>query len=217
MIENELKELKKELKSMRNDFDNMDLWEKVCNTDLKFTKKVQKRGFKILAITAQYQIKKATKIWGPFGLYWGIKDEKFQIIDTFCLYTAILYYVGDDHIRGEFPIHSDISLKMKDNYNEDWAKKVATDALTKGLSKLGFNSDVFEGKYDSETAYSENKYIADNYNNKKNYSVKDEIEKYLKKNIPDNIKKKIIAFLNENPSEAAMFSYLNNFLNKMEA
>jgi hypothetical protein len=30
----------------------------------------------------------------------------------------------------------------------DFAKKVETDALTKGLSKLGFNADVFMGLYD---------------------------------------------------------------------
>ena len=32
-------------------------------------------------------------------------------------------------------------------------KKVATDALTKGLSKLGFNADVFMGMFD------DNKYV----------------------------------------------------------
>ena len=32
--------------------------------------------------------------------------------------------------------------------DEEYAKKVATDALTKGLSFLGFNADIFLGKYD---------------------------------------------------------------------
>jgi hypothetical protein len=38
--------------------------------------------------------------------------------------------------------------------DDDCVKKVATDALTKGLSKLGFNADVFLGLYD------DNKYVA---------------------------------------------------------
>ena len=32
--------------------------------------------------------------------------------------------------------------------DDEFAKKVRTDALTKGLSLIGFNSDVFEGKFD---------------------------------------------------------------------
>ncbi len=30
----------------------------------------------------------------------------------------------------------------------DFAKKIETDALTKALSKIGFNADVFMGRYD---------------------------------------------------------------------
>ena len=37
--------------------------------------------------------------------------------------------------------------------NNDVHKKLKTDALTKGLSELGFNSDIFEGKFD------DNKYV----------------------------------------------------------
>jgi len=37
----------------------------------------------------------------------------------------------------------------------DFAKKMETDALTKVLSKMGFNADVFMGRYD------DNKYVQD--------------------------------------------------------
>ena len=37
--------------------------------------------------------------------------------------------------------------------DDEFAKKVQTNAITKGLSALGFNSDVFEGKFD------DNKYV----------------------------------------------------------
>ena len=38
--------------------------------------------------------------------------------------------------------------------NDDFAKKVETDTLTKALSKLGFNADIFLGKFD-DTKYVE--------------------------------------------------------------
>ena len=42
---------------------------------------------------------------------------------------------------------------MGSRVDDDCIKKVATDALTKGLSKLGFNADVFMGRFD------DNKYV----------------------------------------------------------
>ena len=65
-----------------------------------------------------------------------------------------MFYLWNEK-RGEFPITSSIKvayvtsggkgyLKIDDEY----MKKLQTDALTKGLSFLGFNSDVFEGLFD---------------------------------------------------------------------
>ena len=54
-------------------------------------------------------------------------------------------------------------------HDDDAVKKVATDALTKGLSRLGFNSDVFEGLFD------DNKYVAEmnlKFGNKKKDTTK---------------------------------------------
>ena len=124
---------------------NMALWNEVCTTDPAMTKRMQ-YGPKLTSIDAQYQLKEATKVFGSFGHKWGVKDEYFNFHsnDTnTCLYTAILFYSD-----GEIPIHSDIEVYKDKRYVKDWSKKVATDALTKGLSKLGFNSDVFEGKFD---------------------------------------------------------------------
>jgi len=132
---------------------NIELWEKVEQTDPKYTKRVEIGTYKYTAIDAHYQILKATTEWGPLGNKWGIKDEKFTPIMTgdksvaSIIYTAVLYYP-----EGEFPINSDarINSKTKNGYveNKDYAKKASTDALTKGLSKLGFSADVFMGKFD---------------------------------------------------------------------
>ena len=125
----------------------MGIWNAVCTTDPKYTKKVNQRGG-FTAIDAQYQIQTATEMFGAFGMGWGVKDETFNIIDNMVIYQAILWYVFDGIAdENQIPIHSSLAVKP------DCIKSVATDALTKGLSKLGFNADVFLGKFD------DNKYV----------------------------------------------------------
>lgn len=137
--------------------ENMKFWNSVCKTNPAETKTVE-YPFKHTAIGAMFQIKHATEQWGMIGIAWGVKDEKFTplMLDTehkgFLFYSATLFYPG-----GEMPIHADINFynRTKNGYQieNDITKKVATDALTKGLSKLGFNADVFEGLFD------DNKYV----------------------------------------------------------
>ena len=136
--------------------DNMQLWNSVCVTDPQHTKRVNQRGG-FTAIGAQSQIMEATKVFGPFGTGFGVHTETFTSFDLegLCLYQATLWYKSRI-IRGEikeFPIHSSIKYSVNGRVDDDFAKKVATDALTKGLSKLGFNADVFLGKFD------DNKYV----------------------------------------------------------
>lgn len=142
--------------------DNMKLWYSVNKTAPSDTKKVS-FGRAFTAISPQSQRRAATEQFGPYGLGWGIevgsedwkvwKDGDTELVD----YTAVLFYKINGEL-GRFPINSCIarvatSGKGKHLLDEDWNKKVSTDALTKGLSMLGFNSDVFEGKFD------DNKYI----------------------------------------------------------
>jgi hypothetical protein len=54
------------------------------------------------------------------------------------------------------PIYGSTTLRdRKGNIDKDAPKKATTDALTKALSQLGFNADVFLGKFD------DNKYVED--------------------------------------------------------
>ena len=132
---------------------NTKLWDSVEKTDPKFTKKVNQRGG-FTAIGAQYQVRKATEAFGPFGIGWGVKEETFQRYEDtgLVLYQGTLWYkYGKDN--GEVPIHSSIKYHANSRVDDDFAKKVATDAMTKGLSKLGFNADVFMGLFD------DNKYV----------------------------------------------------------
>lgn len=130
--------------------DNLKLWQSVEKTDPNHTKKANVGGNKITAIAPQYQIMNATRVWGSYGTSWGFKTithdyslaEKFNLVG----FHGLFYYP-----YGEFPITSSIKL-YKDNaltkVDDDWAKKLETDTLTKALSKLGFNADVFMGRYD---------------------------------------------------------------------
>jgi len=135
-----------------------DLWDKVFKTNPKNTKEVS-FGRRFTSICAYSQIEKATELWGSFGNLWGVENEKFEAVHHnddrtpcyhYCFYSATLFYPD-----GKFDIHSDIEIfhtsgKRAGQYNEDWPKKVATDALTKGLSKLGFNADIFQGKFEDK-------------------------------------------------------------------
>lgn len=138
---------------------NLDLWQSVETTDPEFTTKVNQRGG-FTAIGAQYQLKNATELFGPFGVGFGVSDEKYTPIldDSLIVYTATFWYnystmSGQPDKNGQFPISSSIKTSMGNRIDDDCIKKVATDALTKGLSKLGFNADVFMGRFD------DNKYV----------------------------------------------------------
>lgn len=131
---------------------NMKLWEQVSETNPQHTKYVNQRGG-FTAIDAQYQIKRATEMFGPMGLGWGVKNEVFTpMTNGMTLYQAEFWYSSSGN-DGCFPINSSIAMQKGGRLDEEFAKKVSTDALTKGLSKLGFNSDIFEGKFD------DNRYI----------------------------------------------------------
>lgn len=130
----------------------LEFWTAVEKTDPKYTKHVNQRGG-FTAIDAYYQIKNATAQWGPLGGAW--------------YYTATpqLVPVGEQsvwlarielfHPRGEHPVvqYGCKSAMQGGKVDEDAPKKAITDGLTKCLSLLGFNADVFMGRFD------DNKYV----------------------------------------------------------
>jgi hypothetical protein len=156
---------------------NLELWNQVCETNPAITKRVNTRGG-FTSIDAQAQIKRATELWGPFGKDWGLKCLDFTIISTTLdnvgvSLEAIFYYPAnrdpdnkDAFNLFEFEIASDMVYKP----NDDCFKKLQTDCITKALSRLGFNSDVFEGKYD------DNRYVAE-MNKKYNKATDKPVEK----------------------------------------
>ena len=136
--------------------ENMELWNSVCITPIEWAKDVNVGNRTITSPCAYKRIERATELWGPFGKKWGVKNERFNIIaNLVSYYQATLYYPD-----GEMPIHSDVKIYFKSgSYNEDWTKKNATDALTKGLSKIGMCADIFQNQFKAGNP-DDNKYIA---------------------------------------------------------
>ena len=133
--------------------DNMRIWSQVERTNPEHTKPVPKGRFKLTAICAQSQRKRATEVFGPCGIGWGVdpKFERYEFMDVgelkVCTYHGVLWFM-DGTQRGEVPIMASIPVESFGKFDDEYSKKVSTNALTKGLSVLGFNADVFMGKFD---------------------------------------------------------------------
>lgn len=130
--------------------ENLKIWEAVCKTAPSQTKKVNQRGG-YTAIDPTYQAMKATEQFGAYGTGWGLKESDFDytLFDKtgMVIHKAIFFYVG-----GSFPITNAISVfsdKQQTRADEDFAKKVETNTISKALSRLGFSADVFMGLFDN--------------------------------------------------------------------
>lgn len=132
---------------------NTELWDKVCKTDPAATTRVSQRGG-FTAIDAYSQIHRATEVFGPVGTGWGWEVEWDHSIAGVISADVRLWYTQDGK-RSELPVSGATHLEGQPRQDSDAKKKALTDAITKGLSYLGFNADVFLGKFD------DNKYVAE--------------------------------------------------------
>ncbi len=136
--------------------ENLRIWGAVESTDPAHTKQVNKGGHSITAIDAYQQIRKATEMFGPAGIGWGWSYEKEDVS-----------FVDIPTSRGEIRKHCLVTLKFWHEHRDkcftvtggsaardsDCVKSATTDGITKALSYLGFNADVFLGAFDG------NKYL----------------------------------------------------------
>ena len=134
--------------------ENLELWHKVEKTNPKYTKQANVCGNKITSIAPQYQIMNVTEQFGSYGKTWGFKNIEldYTLVPEFNLivFKAIFFYPD-----GEFPTINSIKMFMdnaKLKIDDNFAKKLETDTLTKAISKLGFNADIFMGKFE-DTRY----------------------------------------------------------------
>lgn len=134
--------------------ENLELWHKVEKTNPKYTKQANVGGNKLTSIAPQYQIMNVTEQFGSYGKTWGFKNIEldYTLVPEFNLivFKAIFFYPD-----GEFPTINSIKMFMdnaKLKIDDNFAKKLETDTLTKAISKLGFNADIFMGKFE-DTRY----------------------------------------------------------------
>lgn len=139
--------------------DNMKIWDQVETTDPDMTERVNFGQFKFTTIDAMYQVRQATRVLGPCGIGWGLRNQKYEVLHidpadphySLLLFTAEFWYKLDGQ-EGACDVAADIELfeNTKNGWKRvsDPSKKVRTDCLTKGLSWLGFSADVFLGRFD---------------------------------------------------------------------
>lgn len=131
--------------------DNLALWNSVARTDPRNTKRVNQRGG-FTAIAAHSQIMEATRAFGPIGQGWGYETGVPVFADGI-VFVPVTVWHGD---RGNSfgPMWGGAEWRSdKGRLDSDAAKKATTDGLTKCLSQIGFNADVFLGLFD------DNKYV----------------------------------------------------------
>tara|TARA_R110000823_G_scaffold297511_3_gene417674 strand:- start:8545 stop:9213 length:669 start_codon:yes stop_codon:yes gene_type:complete len=140
--------------SKNNKTSNTALWDQVFQTDPAFTKFVKVgRGF--TAIDAFYQVKTATQVFGPVGIGWGWTTDETYSEGLVIVKMHLWYKHPDSSERSEPVVHFGCKALVGKGgrINEDAVKSATTDALTKALSYIGFNGDVFMGMFD------DNKYV----------------------------------------------------------
>ncbi len=155
---------------------NLAIWNQVCKTDPDFTKAFNNAGFKGTMTNACFQALKATALFGPVGIGWGIDliEDRIEGHEAF-KYEAetergemVVRYVYPRKIwmskirfwyidpatgkRGEVYQWGGtdfLGINAKGPFiDDDAAKKSVTDAFTKCLSYLGFSADIHMGRYD---------------------------------------------------------------------
>jgi hypothetical protein len=125
---------------------NVALWDSVCETDPANTKNVNDGRRNFTCVCAYSQIRRATELWGPYGTTWKLEDLNIQFGPGPQLVTLTGRFVYPD---GDFPVMNMAKhTNNKGAPDQDCLKKLGTDTLTKALSKLGFNADIFLGKFD---------------------------------------------------------------------
>lgn len=126
--------------------DTLALWKAVEETDPRYTKLVTLGGRRFTDIDAYWQLRRATELWGPYGSTWGLDDVTLTFTHDG---TAVLLRAAFRYPGGSFGIHNSARvISVKGSFDEEWAKKIETNTLSKALSRLGFSADVYMGRFD---------------------------------------------------------------------
>ena len=157
-----------------------ELWDRVQQTDPKYTKRFKRAGgFQGTAVNPTYLARRATEEWGPIGQGWGVEvahEEFVELPTTEVLHKLLvrLWYLSDMEASGTNPSsrlakhvakrcevyqygQTMMAAMTRDGVlrvDEEAPKKSLTDGMVKCLSLLGFSADIHLGMYD------DNKYVS---------------------------------------------------------
>lgn len=149
--------------------DNLRIWHAVEKTDPRHTKTFSRGGgFRGTAINATYLARKATEVFGPMGIGWGLEIMNEEIMQGAPLAEGVselihkvrvkLWYKQGEQ-RGEVVQFGQTTFVGKNRNglftDEEAPKKSLTDGMSKCLSLLGFAADIHLGMFD------DNKYVND--------------------------------------------------------
>lgn len=165
---------------------NLELWAACGETNPKFTKQVdQKGGF--TSINPYYQIELATGLWGAYGKAWGLRniERDFSILDS----TGLMNYKAEFFCpETTFEINNSVMVRtVKGRVDEDFMMKVETKTLTKALSKIGFNHDVFQAQFDDANYVAERMAEVELEQAEDKDKLKDERFKEIQKDVENSI------------------------------
>ena len=148
---------------------NLALWDRHKKPHDDALRKFKKGGgFSGTAIDPMWVIREATSEWGPVGYGWGYSVIKEEYVtgaqfkdgdgnDVLHVLRVEIWYTGDNGERCVLESYGQ-TMFVGQNKNgpftdEEAPKKSLTDAVSKGLSWLGFGSAVHMGMFDG------NKYV----------------------------------------------------------
>ena len=134
--------------------ENLRLWKSVEKTPPDMTKHVKARGG-YTTVDAQWQLRVATALWGPYGDRWGMRNLDYRFIDIHDRDEKRTFMTSSVVLKAEFFYPSngkEVSFEIlnddKWTSGDDTLKKLITNTRSKALSMLGFSADVFLGKFD---------------------------------------------------------------------
>ena len=131
---------------------NMDIWNNLAPSDPKYLKKISFGARSFTAIDPQYQVMKMTEQFGPVGEGWGWHSTTEVVSvsngDSAVLAHVTVWHGSPANTFGAFTGCRKFFDAAKGRMAEDAPKMAVTDGLTKALSHIGCDADVFLGKMD---------------------------------------------------------------------
>lgn len=140
------------------------LWDKVEKTPENIITKYNTDENKELnTIPSIHRFKKATEIFGIYGNKWGLKnlEHKELRVSTSLIIATLdaIFFCEYENQKIEFEISNSASIvsykDKKYEINFSYRKSIETDTITKALSRLGFNADIYTDNDISEQITSE--------------------------------------------------------------